>query len=56
MNHELPIQQEIHPDRFMLENRDEVEKLRKRVKVLRDKIKYLEECLARYTNYNGSGT
>ena len=25
------------------------------MKILRDKIKYLEECLSRYTNYNGSG-
>ena len=53
-HHEFPIQREIYPDRFMFENREQVEELRKRVKVLRDKIKFLEECLSRYTNYNGS--
>jgi hypothetical protein len=52
--HQFPIPKEIYPDRFMLENLDEVKALRKRVKVLRDKIKFLEECLSRYTNYNGS--
>ena len=54
--HQFPIPKEIYPDRFMLENLDEVKALRKRVKVLRDKINFLEECLSRYTNYNGSST
>ena len=54
-HHELPIHEEIHPDRFMLENKEEVQKLRKKVQILRNKIKYLEECRDRYKNYNGSG-
>ena len=54
-HHELPIHKEIHPDRFMLENKEEVQKLRKKVQTLRNKIKYLEECRDRYKNYNGSG-
>ena len=38
----------------MYKNRVEVESLRKQVDTLRKKISFLKECLARYTNFNGS--
>ena len=52
--HKHQIPPVIHPDRFMLKNRNVVEDLRKNVNVLRKKIVTLKECLARYTNFNGS--
>ena len=52
--HAFPIQTVIHPDRFLYKNKAEVEQLRQRVVVIQKKISYLEECLARYTNFNDS--
>ena len=52
--HKHPILPTIYPDRFMYKNRVEVESLRKQVDTLRKKISFLKECLARYTNFNGS--
>ena len=54
--HKHPILQTIYPDRFMYKNRTEVEALRKKVATLRKKIAFLKDCLAKYTNFNGSGT
>ena len=53
-HHAFPIQTVIHPDRFLYKNKAEVEQLRQRVVVIQKKISYLEECLARYTNFNDS--
>ena len=53
-NHKHPILQTIYPDRFMLENREKVEDLRKTVSILRKKIAYLKTCRQRYTEYNDS--
>ena len=44
----------VYPDRFMSHNREQVEALRKQVATLRKKISFLKDCLAKYTNYNGS--
>ena len=52
--HKHPILPTIYPDRFMYKNRVEVESLRKQVDTLRKKISFLKDCLARYTNFNGS--
>ena len=52
--HKHPILPEIYPDRFMYENRVEVENLRKNVDTLRKKIAYLKECLDQYHDFNGS--
>lgn len=52
--HKVPIQKEIYPDRFLLKNREEVEKLRSKVKALRDNIYHLEECLSNYKNFEGT--
>ena len=53
--HKHPIPLTVFPDRFMFQNRSEVEALRKKVEMLRKKITYLKECLGRYTDFNGSG-
>lgn len=53
--HKHPILPTIYPDRFMYKNRVEVESLRKNVDTLRKKISFLKDCLAKYTNFNGSG-
>jgi hypothetical protein len=47
----LNIEKTIYPDRFMIENREQSEKLRKNVTVLRDKIKHLEKCLDEYKSF-----
>lgn len=52
--HKHPILPTIYPDRFMYKNRVEVESLRKNVDTLRKKITFLKDCLAKYTNFNGS--
>ena len=52
--HKHPIPPVIFPDRFQYKNRVEVESLRKNVDTLRKKIQFLKECLAQYTNFNGS--
>lgn len=52
--HKHPILPKIYPDRFMYKNRVEVESLRKNVDTLRKKISFLKDCLAKYTNFNGS--
>lgn len=53
--HKHPIMPTVYPDRFMLQNRQEVEALRKQVATLRQKIALLKDCLAKYTNFNDSG-
>ncbi len=55
MQHKHQILTEIYPDRFMYSNRNEVESLRKKVAMLRNKINFLKDCLKRYTDFNGSG-
>jgi hypothetical protein len=50
----LIIEKTIYADRFILENREQSEKIRKSVKNLRDKIKHLERCLSEYNRFNGS--
>ena len=52
--HKHPIMPVVYPDRFMSHNREQVEALRKQVATLRKKISFLKDCLAKYTNYNGS--
>lgn len=52
--HKHPIFPVIYPDRFMYRNREQVEALRKQVASLRKKITFLKDCLAKYTNFNGS--
>jgi phage shock protein A len=47
----LNIEKTIYPDRFMIENREKSEKLRKNVTVLRDKIKHLEKSLDEYKSF-----
>ena len=55
MQHKHPVHTQIYPDRFMYSNRNEVESLRKKVAMLRNKITYLKDCLKKYTDFNGSG-
>ena len=50
----MKIESIVYADRFMQENREESEKLRKMVHSLRDKIKHLENCLLSYKNFCGS--
>lgn len=54
VNTPLKIEPVIYADRFMIENREQSEKLRKLVHSLRDKIKHLESCLESYKNFAGS--
>ena len=44
----------LYADRFMIENKDQSEKIRKYVHNLRDKIKMLEKSLQDYQSFNGS--
>lgn len=53
--HKHPILPVIHPDRFMLKNQQAVQAIRKKVDLLRRKIQFLKDCLARYTNFDQSG-
>ena len=53
--HKHPVMTTIHPDRFMYKNRTEVESLRKNVDILRKKITFLKDCLAKYTDFESSG-
>lgn len=48
------IEPTIYPDRFLVQNRDECEKIRKEVQSLRDKIKLLEGKLREYQHFEGS--
>ena len=48
------IEPTIYPDRFLVQNRDECEMIRKEVQSLRDKIKLLEGKLREYQHFEGS--
>lgn len=54
VNHQMNIEPVVYADRFMIENREHSEKLRKHVQNLRDKIKHLEKCLNEYNHFEGS--
>ena len=41
----MNIETVIYPDRFMIENKEQSEQLRKHVKSLREKIRNLDKCL-----------
>lgn len=49
--HKVPIPAEIYPDRFHIQNQEEVEKQRAKVAILRAKINYLDKCLAQFTSF-----
>jgi hypothetical protein len=51
--HTVPILQKFYPQRFMLKNRDDVEKRRDNVKVIRDKLKLLNDNLMMFRNKDG---
>jgi hypothetical protein len=55
MLHEVKIDKVIYPDRFMIQNQQEVEVKRNQVKQLRMNIAFLEACLLKYKNFNDSG-
>jgi hypothetical protein len=46
----VPIVQKFYPQRFLLTNRDDVEKRRHNVKIVRDKLKLLNDNLQMYKN------
>jgi hypothetical protein len=48
------IEKTLHADRFMIENRAKIEKIRKYVQSLREKIKTLETGLSEYQRFNGT--
>lgn len=52
--HEVKIEKTFYPDRFLYQNRDEVEEKRLQVKKLRDNIQFLESCLKKFTKFEGS--
>lgn len=45
VNSQLNIEPIIYADRFLLQNKEQSEKLRKQVNLLREKVKHLEKCL-----------
>jgi uncharacterized UBP type Zn finger protein len=51
---EMKLEKVIYPDRFLIKNKEESEKLRETVTAMREKVKYLERCLGEYQNFNGS--
>jgi uncharacterized protein YlxW (UPF0749 family) len=50
----MPVEKTINADRFMIENRAKIEKIRKYVQNLRDKIKLLENSLNEYQQFHGT--
>jgi hypothetical protein len=48
------IEKTIYADRFLIENRAQIEKIRKYVNSLREKIKLLEKSLNEYHKFHGS--
>mmetsp|Transcript_4954 Transcript_4954/g.3565 ORF Transcript_4954/g.3565 Transcript_4954/m.3565 type:complete len:108 (+) Transcript_4954:1040-1363(+) len=51
---EIQLEKVVYPDRFLVENKAESEKLRSTVDALRSKVKYLERCLEEYKNFEQS--
>lgn len=54
MLHEVKIDKIIYPDRFMMQNQQQVEAKRNLVKKLRMNVNFLEGCLQKYKNFGGS--
>jgi hypothetical protein len=54
MLHEVKIDKVIYPDRFMIQNQQEVAAKRIKVKQLRQNISFLEGCLGKYKNFEDS--
>ena len=48
------IEKTIYADRFMIENRNQIEKIRNLVQNLREKVKLLETSLNEYQKFNGT--
>lgn len=48
------LEQTIYPDRFMIQNRSEIEKIRSYVQELRERIHLLEAKLKEYSNFQES--
>ena len=55
MTHKVPLSGELHPDRFLKRNSEEVLKQRAKVEALRNKIVYLDLCLDQYKNLGPNG-
>ena len=55
MTHRVPLHKELHPDRFLKKNSEEVLKQRAKVEALRKKIDYLDSCLDQYKNFGPCG-
>lgn len=53
-NHSVPILPEIYPDRFLMQNRDAIERLNNEVNEKRQQTAYLDKCLADYRQFGGS--
>jgi hypothetical protein len=51
---EMRLESVIYPDRFLIKNKEQSEKLRSSVHVLRDKVRYLEKCLNEYKHFDGT--
>jgi hypothetical protein len=50
----LIVEKVIYPDRFIVQNRQESEKIRQAVSSLREKIRHLEKCLSEYNKFQGT--